>query len=128
MRKARAKAILGVLLASTMSAGASERLTMKMTPQVAYAPARVSVRTTIEADVDNRALEIVVDSDNFYRSSLIELNGDHAPRTSVIEFRDLPEGQYIVSATLLDQRGKPRGLARQMMNVLENAEPPFANR
>src|SRR4051812_12302671 len=53
---------LGILmLASTLPIGAGERLTLKVSPAVAFAPANLVVRATILADADNRAVEIVAE-------------------------------------------------------------------
>jgi hypothetical protein len=97
---------------------ATEKLTMKTSPNVAYAPAHLTVRATVEADAANRALEIVIDSGDFYRSSLIELDGDNAPRTSILEFRGIPSGDYLVSAQLFGQGGEALALTRQQVNVI----------
>jgi hypothetical protein len=111
--------VLGFLLATSgPPAGAGEKISMKTSPNVSYAPAHLTVRTTIEANVDNRALEVVIDSDGFYRSSRIELEGEEAPRTSIIEFRAIPSGHYLVSAKLLDQSGEARAMTRQQINVI----------
>ena len=122
--RARENALYGLLLMVTgTSLAASDPLTIKTSPQVAFAPAQISVRATVERDDKNRALEVVIDSEDFYRSSLVQLDGDQAPRTSVIEFQSVPEGQYVVQATVFDQAGKPRNLTRQVMNDLGDAEP-----
>jgi hypothetical protein len=110
--------ICGVLLATTGSLGAGEKITMRASPEVSFAPAHLTVRTNIEADADNRAVEIVIDSPDFYRSSTIQLEGELAPRTSVVEFRAVPGGNYMISARLLDQSGETRAYARRMVNVI----------
>jgi len=69
-------------------------MTVRVTPAVAFAPANLIVRTHIEADADNRAITIVAESNDFYRSSEVQLDGDRAPRTSTFEFRSLPSGTY----------------------------------
>ena len=73
---------------------------MKVSPNVAFAPANVIVRTNIAANPANRSIEIVAESQSFYRSSEIQLDGDQAPRTTRLEFRSLPPGAYTVRATL----------------------------
>jgi hypothetical protein len=111
--------LLGILmLASTLPIGAGERLTLKVSPAVAFAPANLVVRATILADVDNRAVEIVAESDDFYRSSEIQLEGEKAARTNMFEFRSLPPGTYEVRASLLGSHGETRATIRQQVNVL----------
>jgi hypothetical protein len=113
--------LLGILmLAGTMPLGAGERLTLKVSPAVAFAPANLVVRATILADADNRAVEIVAESEDFYRSSEIELEGEKAARTSTFEFRSLPPGTYDVRASLLGVNGEKRAMIRQQVNVLQS--------
>ena len=112
-------ALLGVLtLIATLPLGAGERLTIKVSPAVAFAPANLIVRTMIVADADNRAVEITAESQDFYRSSTVQLDGDKAARTSQFEFRSLPQGTYEVRANLLGTRGEQRATVRQQVNVM----------
>ena len=113
--------LCGLLLtASALSVGAVEKFTMKASPEVSFAPARLTVRTMVEPDADNRALEVVIDSPDFYRSSLIQLEGDQAPRTSIVEFRGVPGGSYEISARLLGQGGESRAFTRRQVDVLSS--------
>jgi hypothetical protein len=101
-----------------IGAGAGERLSMRVSPAVAFAPANLVVRAMIEANADNRAVEIVAESDDFYRSSQIQLEGEKAPRTNQFEFRSLPPGTYEVRALLIGADGQQRAFARQQVNVI----------
>ena len=113
--------LFGILmLITTLPMGAGERITVKVSPAVAFAPANLVVRTMIEADQDNRAVEIVAESADFYRSSQIQLEGDKAPRTTNFEFRSLPPGTYEVRALLIGTGGEQRAFARQTINVIES--------
>ena len=115
--------LLGILILTTtlpQAARAGEPIAMKVSPAVAFAPANLVVRATIEANADNRAVEIVAESDDFYRSSQIQLEGEQAPRTSRFEFRSLPPGTYEVRARLIGADGQPRGHVRQQVNVIAN--------
>jgi hypothetical protein len=111
--------VLGLLMATaTLPVGAGERMTMKVSPAVAFAPANLVVRTTVEADAGNRAIEIVAESSDFYRSSEIQLEGDKAARTATFEFRSLPPGTYEVRAKLYGADGQARAAVRQQVNVI----------
>jgi len=111
--------LFGILtLIATVPMGAGERISVKVSPAVAFAPANLVVRTMIEADQDNRAVEIIAESADFYRSSQIQLEGDKAPRTTTFEFRSLPPGTYEVKAFLLGAGGEQRAFARQQINVI----------
>src|SRR5258708_23168445 len=92
--------LFGILIL-TMTVSAGERLTVRVSPVIAFAPANLIVRTMIEADADNRAIAIVAESDEFYRSSEIQLDGDHAPRATTFQFRSLPPGTYQLTAMLI---------------------------
>jgi hypothetical protein len=110
--------LVGILLAvATRPLGAGGRITMRVSPAVAFAPANLVVRATIEADAANRAVEVIAESADFYRSSEIQLEGERAARTNTFEFRSLPPGAYEVRATLFGASG-PRGIVRQQVNVI----------
>jgi hypothetical protein len=88
---------------------------------VAFAPANLIVYTTVEANKDNRAIEIIADAEDFYRSSEIQLNGEDAPRTSRFEFRSMPSGSYHVRAVLKGSRGEELASTESRLNVVETA-------
>jgi hypothetical protein len=87
---------------------------------MSFAPANLVIRTTVEPDAENRAIEIVADSDEFYRASSVQLEGDHAPKTTIFEFRSLPPGEYKVTAAVVGADGKQRGSARASVKVIES--------
>jgi hypothetical protein len=91
---------------------AGERLAMRLTPAAAMEPAFLRVRTTIEADPDNRVLEIIAESATFYRSSSIQLDGATAPRLNVVEFKSLPNGVYEVTSVLIGSHGERTSISR----------------
>ena len=84
----------------------AERLVIRVSPSVAMAPAWVTVQTTVEADSENRALEIIVESADFFRSSMIQLNGQHSPRVNLFQFPNLPVGQYQVTGIVAGSAGR----------------------
>lgn len=114
-------AFLGCLIAAAVTpvgARDRERITLHVSPAVCFAPANLVVRATIAADPDNRAMEIVAESADFYRSSEIQLEGERAPRTSRFEFRSLPPGMYEVRAVLFGTGGEQRATVRHQVNVI----------
>lgn len=116
----RVRAIfVGVLLASASSLGANARLSMHVSPSVAFAPASLAVRATVAADEENRAIEIVFESEDFYRSSEIQLDGKRAPRTTLMYFRSVPSGEYAVRALLKGPGGRERALVQSNVTVIE---------
>ena len=97
---------IGCFLLLGLPAHSIERLTMKVTPPVAVAPAGLIVRTTIETSAENRALEVVAASPTYFRSSEISLDGERAPRVNEWIFRGLPTGRYEITATLIGAHGE----------------------
>jgi hypothetical protein len=107
-----------LVLTGALRTSADEKLTMTVWPAVAFAPATLIVRAHIESDSRNRAVEIVAESTDFYRSSEIQLDGDNAPVTNTFEFRSLPPGSYNVTATLFATGGQMRATARSSANIM----------
>jgi hypothetical protein len=112
--------IFGMALMTTTVVGAKEPLSIRVSPAISFAPANLVIRTSVEPDASNRAMEVVADSDGFYRSSAIELDGDRAPKTTTFEFRSLPPGAYEVTAVLIGADGQRRALARAHVNIVES--------
>ena len=110
-----------VAMAAPLGAGSPERLSMRVSPAVAFAPADLSVRATIEANDQNRTIEIIAESGDFYRSSEMSLNGEKAPRTTQFEFRGLPGGTYAVVAVLKGAGGEQLALTRREIQVVASA-------
>lgn len=92
---------------------------MRVSPSVAFAPAHLNVRTTIKANTENRAIEIIAESEDFYRSSETQLDGDRAPRVKVLQFRSLPSGAYLVRAVLKGQGGQEIAYVQSHVNVVD---------
>jgi hypothetical protein len=106
-----------VLCTAPLGAGTSERLTMRVSPTVSFAPAYLVVQTRVESDARNRSIEVIAESGDFYRSSEIPLDGDKAPRSLRFELRGLPGGSYTVAAVLKGSH-EVLALARQDINVV----------
>jgi hypothetical protein len=109
--------LAALLLILALPLDASESLTMRVSPHTSFAPTNLSVRVHIQPDASNRMLEIVADSSEFYRSSQLQLDGDQAPRTIVVEFRSVPRGAYDVYGVLTTNSGR-RIVVRQQANVI----------
>src|SRR6516225_6871052 len=72
---------------------AAERLDLRVSPSVSIAPAQVVVRAIVEHDPENRELEIVADSLDFYRRTVVDLDGEQAPKTTELRLLDIPGGE-----------------------------------
>jgi hypothetical protein len=106
------------LLAAGVPGSAAERLSLRVSPAVALAPATLRVRATIEPKDENRSIEIIAESEDFYRSSEVSLEGERAPRTNLLEFRGVPAGSYQVRAILKGVSGKELASTNVHLNIV----------
>jgi hypothetical protein len=109
-------------ISSAVSTRASEPLTMTVSPARSFAPTNLTIRVHVEPDAGNRALEVVADSGEYYRSSRIQLDGAAAPRTISLEIRHLPGGDYDVRGALINSAGRQRSAVSQQVIVLGSAD------
>jgi hypothetical protein len=112
--------LVGLLVASAGPLGADARLSMKVSPAVAFAPANLTMRATVVPDSRNRMLQIIAESDDYYRSSEIQLDGERAPRTTLVYFQSVPGGVYQVSALLKGEGGEELAFAQYDVKVVES--------
>jgi hypothetical protein len=108
---------LAMLMLPVVATGAGERLTIRVSPAFAVAPGNLRILTSVQAHDDNRAIEIVAESADFYRSSERTLDGARAPRTQLFEFRQLPGGAYEIRVTLKGAGGKALAFAQSRVLV-----------
>jgi hypothetical protein len=111
--------LVGAIFLLTTLAGAEPRLALRVSPQQSFAPANLNVRLTIEPNEANRVVEVVAESDNFFRSSQIALEGERGPRTVVLQFRNLPGGSYEVRGVVSDSTGQETAVDRRLVEVIE---------
>jgi hypothetical protein len=114
----RALLIFGFLALVALPVDGDQRLTIAVSPAQSFAPAFLRVRVRVEPNVDNRSLEVIADSGDFYRSSEIQLEGDRSPATFQIELRDVPEGEYRVLGVLRDPAGHERSMVYKDVRVI----------
>jgi hypothetical protein len=96
---------------------AGDPLTLQITPRFSNAPAFVRSRVHVEPNTENRMLRLSVDSDRYYRSSDIPLEGDQAAESHWVDWKQLPAGRYEFVATVLGPTG-PRIQRRMTFEVL----------
>src|SRR5262245_51890630 len=87
-------ALLGVVPGQ---AAASNRLRIEVTPRISSAPAQVRIVAFVTPSADNRGLQITADSGEFFRSSLLPLDGDNAAVVTETSFKNLPGGEYEIT-------------------------------
>lgn len=112
--------VCGLAVMTTTVVGAKEPLSMQVSPAMSFAPTNLVIRTRLEPDANNRSMEVIADSRDFYRSSVIQLDGDRAPRTTTFEFRSVPPGEYEVRAVVIGTDGQQRAVVRSHVNVMES--------
>ncbi len=117
-------AAAAVLSAAVVHAGekSAPKLELQITPTVSIAPASVLVRVIVEHDQNNRQLEIVADSSDFYRRSVMSLDGENAPKVNEIRLIAIPGGEYDVTATLTDSRGAQSRVHKSIMVLAHGVE------
>jgi hypothetical protein len=91
---------------------------MAVSPRQSFAPTTLTVRVHVAPDADNRALEIVADSGDYYRSSRLPLEGNDTPQTIRVELSSVPRGDYEIRGTLFDNTGRATARVRQQASVL----------
>src|SRR5262245_4417644 len=109
-------AICVALLGAAAGLDGGEPMQMRLSPAVSTAPGFLTVRINVETAADNRALQVVAESPDFYRSSEISLDGRNSSRLNVFEFRNLPTGLYHVTGVLVGPHG-PRAMASAIAKV-----------
>ena len=108
----------GLIIAATTTGFAKESISIRVSPSFAFAPAELVISATIAPDADNRAVEITVDSSQFYRSSELPLDGTRAPKTTTVQFHAVPPGEYDVTAAVIRADGHRGPLAHAHVSVL----------
>jgi hypothetical protein len=108
--------LVTVVIIWSMPISGRDPLQLQVSPTVSRAPAFLTVRATIDPSDDNRALQITAESNDFFRSSQVSLDGANSSPLSVFEFRNLPTGTYQVTGVLIGAHG-PRGTALRTARV-----------
>ena len=103
----------GLLVLAASRPGAAPMLDVHVSPSYSAAPATVRIRVTVAPAADNRAVAIVADSEDFFRSSEVPLEGDRAPRTVFVEYRSLPAGTYQIRGVLVGSHGQQLAVAHR---------------
>ena len=90
--------ILGLTTLTSPYVPAKEIVEITIRGHFYPAPATIPITIAVEPGESNRALTVEMDSDDFYRSSTIDLDGKNEKRLHMVEFKSLPAGEYVVRA------------------------------
>ena len=108
--------LAAVFLLSVSALDGGETLRLKVSPAVSRAPGLLTVRLNIAAAPDNRFVQVVAESPDFYTSSQVPVTGEETP-VRVVEFRNLPTGVYQVTGVLVGVHG-PKGMASGIAKIV----------
>jgi hypothetical protein len=87
-------------------------------------PATLHAVVTVERHADNRILRVVADSDRWYSSSDIQLEGTESPRHHSVRWTDLPAGDYCIQVTLVRSTGALPSVRRPFWVLGPSAPTP----
>lgn len=114
--------LFGLALSTATLAAAGDPVSIRVNPTVSVAPTMLAIRVNVVPQPENRALEIVVDSSDFYRLSRVQLEGDRAPIVTTLRVDSVPAGDYEVTATIIGADGKRRTMARAHAEVMGTSQ------
>jgi hypothetical protein len=117
MRSTLVLIVAAALLGVAPGNAADSRLRIEVSPRVSNAPAQVRIRAVVTPSAENRGLQIVADSGDYFRSSYVPLDGDNAALITETSFKNLPGGDYEISVTLLDTEGQATTVDRRTVMV-----------
>jgi hypothetical protein len=110
--------LLGSLGADASVANEAERpLHVRVTPTLAHAPADVFIYVSVARRSENRLLRITAESEDFFRSSETQLDGEYSARVTMVRFRELPPGGYEIKAELIVSNGRTSDVAKRTIEV-----------
>src|SRR5688500_8695467 len=97
---------IGLILLGALSVShvpAKEIVEIKVHGYYFSAPATVPITIAVEPGAQNRMLVVEVDSEDYFRSSGVELDGEKEKRLHSVEFKSLPAGEYTLRAQVLSK-------------------------
>ena len=106
------------MLFGAVTLDADQSVRVRVSPASAMAPADVLVYVTIERSAENRVLRVSAESEDFLRSSEVSLEGEGSARVSIFRFRDLPAGEYDVTADVIGPSGQRRAAAYCLLRII----------
>jgi hypothetical protein len=112
--------LFGLALSTATLGAAGDPVSSRVNPSVAIAPTMLAISVRVAPQAGNRALEVVVDSEEFYRLSRVQLDGDRAPIVNSMKIDSVPAGDYEVTATVIGADGKRGALARAHVEVMSS--------
>jgi hypothetical protein len=109
--------IPGLVVVSAVALSAGESLKVRVGSRISMAPADATVYVTLPSQSDNRTLIVSVESDSFFRSSSVQLDGEESAHLMMINFRQLPAGSYDIAAHVIGSNGRTKEVAHCELEV-----------
>ena len=113
--------VLGLTALTSRQLPAKEIVEIRIRGHFYPAPATVPITIAVEPGDENRKLTVEADSDDFYRSSTIDLDGKNEKRLHMVEFKSLPAGDYVVKAEV---RSKSQVLGTAVNQLVVTGQTP----
>jgi hypothetical protein len=110
--------VAAVVTLGPVSGHADAAILLHVSPRVATEPATLTIRATVEQHADNRGLQVRILSSGYCRSSVVQLDGLDAPRTTTLTYPEIPGGAYEIQTTVLGPGGKTRARASEEIKIL----------
>jgi hypothetical protein len=111
--------LVGVLLLSSAAStvgDANDIVEIRLRGRYYAEPATVQITIAVQPDAVNRSLRVEADSERMFRSSEITLAGAGEKRIHTLEFKNLPAGDYTLSAQVFSNL-EMRAVATQQLTV-----------
>ena len=111
---------LSIIAAAAVAAGgaaprAQDSLKIQLNGRYYAEPASVDVLVAVEPSKDNRTLRVEADGVDFFRSSDLPLTGETERKYHTVMFRNIPAGDYIIRAVLLNGKRELATTQAQLM-------------
>jgi hypothetical protein len=98
----------GTAAGGTDAAPSSSRpALLQLLPRNVFGPADVEALVRVPRHPENRRLRVVIDSERYYRSTEIQLDGDESPEMHAVRWRSVPPGAYVVEVSLYGYKRNP---------------------
>ncbi len=98
--------------------GGGQGIDLVVSPRLSRQPAVINIRVSVEPSTENRAIRVVAESPDYFRSSQVQLDGTSASRTSLFQYRDLPAGSYEIRGVLIGPDGRERAEVGRLLTVV----------
>ena len=96
----------------------ADELTLRLTPRFVSAPGYLRSLIRVAPHDANRVLRVEIDSESYYRSSDIQLEGASAPTSHFVDWKEVPAGKYSLIVSVMGPSGDPRVVRHLDFQVL----------